>query len=134
MDVKGFLKSLKDLNKQIQAKEERLSQLMQAVPLTGGTGQSERVQTSPKKEATYCTMVEEIVIIEGLISIYEMQRKGYIRLIESLESKKYVEVLKLCHVEGLRLYEVADIMGYSYEHTRHIHRAAIDELAEILES
>lgn len=132
MTVKEYLSKLKKLTKKIQKEKGKLKQLQDTTQLVGGQGQGEKVQSSPTLNAQYADMVEAIVELETKIAKLVKEQSTYTEVIKSLSNPKHVKVLMLCHAEGLKLYEAADIMAYSYDHIRHLHTQAIKALSHNL--
>ena len=132
MTVKEYLSKLKKLTKKIQKEKSKLKQLQDVTQLVGGQGQGEKVQSSPALNAQYVDMVEAIVELEAKIAKLVKEQSTYTADIKSLGNPKHVKVLMLCHAEGLKLYEVADIMSYSYDHLRRLHGQALKALSQRL--
>lgn len=132
MTVKEYLSKLKELAKKIQKEKAKLKQLQDTTQLVGGQGQGEKVQSSPTLNAQYADTVEAIVELETKIAKLVKEQSAYTADIKSLSNPKHVKVLMLCHAEGLKLYEAADIMAYSYDHLRHLHTQAIKALSHNL--
>ena len=132
MTVKEYLSKLKELAKKIQKEKAKLKQLQDITQLVGGQGQGEKVQSSPALNAQYADTVEAIVELETKIAKLVKEQSAYTVVIKSLSNPKHVKVLMLCHAEGLKLYEIADIMSYSYDHLRRLHRQAIKALSQRL--
>ena len=132
MTVKEYLSKLKKLTKKIQKEKGKLKQLQDTTQLVGGQGQGEKVQSSPNLNAQYADTVEAIVELESKIAKLVKEQSAYTADIKSLSNPKHVKVLMLCHAEGLKLYEIADIMSYSYDHLRRLHRQAIKALSQRL--
>lgn len=132
MTVKEYLSKLKKLTKKIQKEKGKLKQLQDTTQLVGGQGQGEKVQSSPALNAQYADTVEAIVELEAKIAKLVKEQSTYTADIKSLGNPKHVKVLMLCHAEGLKLYEVADIMSYSYDHLRRLHGQALKALSQQL--
>ena len=132
MTVKEYLSKLKELAKKIQKEKAKLKQLQDITQLVGGQGQGEKVQSSPALNAQYADTVEAIVELETKIAKLIKEQSAYTEVIKSLSNHKHVKVLMLCHAEGLKLYEVADIMSYSYDHLRRLHGQALKALSQRL--
>lgn len=132
MTVKDYLSKLRKLTKEIQKKKRKLKQLQDTTQLVGGQGQGEKVQSSPNLNAQYADTVEAIVELETKIAKLVKEQNIYTADIKSLGNPKHVKVLMLCHAEGLKLYEVADIMSYSYDHLRRVHGQALKALSQQL--
>lgn len=132
MTVKEYLSKLKKLTKKIQKEKAKLKQLQDTTQLVGGQGQGEKVQSSPALNAQYADTVEAIVELEAKIAKLIKEQSAYTADIKSLSNPKHIKVLMLCHAEGLKLYEVADIMSYSYDHLRRLHGQALKALSQRL--
>ena len=132
MTVKEYLSKLRELTKEIQKKKRKLRQLQDTAQLVGGQGQGEKVQSSPNLNAQYADTVEAIVELETKIAKRVKEQDTYTAVIKSLSNPKHVKVLMLRHAEGLKLYEVAERMSYSYDHIRHLHTQAIKALSHNL--
>ena len=132
MTVKDYLSKLRKLTKEIQKKKRKLKQLQDTTQLVGGQGQGEKVQSSPNLNAQYADTVEAIVELETKIAKLVKEQSTYTAVIKSLSNPRHVKVLMLCHAEGLKLYEAADIMAYSYDHIRHLHTQALKALSHNL--
>ena len=132
MAVKEYLSKLRKLTKEIQKKKRKLKQLQDTTQLVGGQGQGEKVQSSPNLNAQYADTVEAIVELETKIAKLVKEQDTYTAVIKSLSNPKHVKVLMLRHAEGLKLYEVAERMSYSYDHLRRLHRQAIKALSQRL--
>jgi hypothetical protein len=72
------------------------------------------------------------VELESKIAKLVKEQDTYTAVIKSLSNPKHVSVLMLRHAEGLKLYEAADIMAYSYDHIRHLHTQALKALSHNL--
>ena len=132
MTVKEYLSKLKDLAKKIQKEKAKLKQLQDTTQLVGGQGQGEKVQSSPALNAQYADTIEAIVELEAKIAKLVKEQSTYTKVIKSLSNAKHVKVLMLCHAEGLKLYEVAERMSYSYDHLRRLHGQALKALSQQL--
>ena len=132
MTVKDYLSKLRKLTKEIQKKKRKLKQLQDTTQLVGGQGQGEKVQSSPNLNAQYADTVEAIVELETKIAKLVKEQSTYTAVRKSLSNPRHVKVLMLCHAEGLKLYEAADIMAYSYDHIRHLHTQALKALSHNL--
>ena len=58
--------------------------------------------------------------IKKLIVKWEKARNKIISQIQKLTDERYIEVLHLRYVDCKRIKEIADQMGYSQDHTRHL--------------
>ena len=54
-------------------------------------------------------------------------------VISAVQNPAYRELLELRYLQGIKLERVADVMGYSFDHVRHMHGWALLDVKTILE-
>lgn len=128
MTPKEYLSQVRRLDVLIKQRLEQKEELLQLNGLVG-RGISERVQSSPKGEASFVRIVEKIESLEAeitaLIDKYVDLKRVIIGQIQALPDVKYSQVLYKRYVEGKRLEAIALEMGCSYHRLKHVHGYAL---------
>lgn len=133
MTPKEYLSQIRRLDVLIKQRMEQKEELRQLCGLSG-QGMSEKVQSSPKGEASFVRIVEKIESLEeeinGLIDKFVDTKDIIIEQIQALPDVRYSQVLFQRYVEGKRLEAIAVDMNYSYHRMKHIHGYALRAFGE----
>lgn len=130
MTAQQYLSQLEILDIKIQQKRKEAYDLRLMALNTGSPVIEERVQTSPSGDGRQMAYVEEYLDLEEQIKAeeaeYVREKNKTINEIQSLDDKRYIQVLYLRYVpdpklrRGLSLMEIARKINYSYSHTKKI--------------
>lgn len=72
------------------------------------------------------------LMIKNEINKYTLLKNNIINDIYKTENSKYISVLTKRYVEMLTLEQTSVKIGYTYEHTRHLHKKALKKMYEII--
>lgn len=127
MTAKEYLLQIRRLDYKIRHRKAQYKKIMSARAFyTSPAVDGDRVKASMSgagftaQSDKYLDMALDIVRSEQQLIA---ERFRIIRQIESLGD--HGEVLYLVYVEYKNLMQAAQVMGYSYSHTRHLHTAAL---------
>lgn len=128
---KRYLKQIKYLESNINAKHEQLQQLKQLTTVVNGISYNEKVQTSKQGDKAY-EIVDKIVDLENEIN-NDIDRLvnlkiDIMRCIDDIEEPEYRLVLTLRYVNLYQWDSIADFMHYSLKHIYRIHKRALSRL------
>lgn len=128
MTPKEYLSQIKRLDMLIQQRIEQKAELESLCGIVG-QGISEKVQSSPKGEASFVRIVEKIDAmqkeINALIDKYVDLKQQIIGQIQALKDDRYSAILSKRYINGKRLDEIADDMKCSYQRMKHLHGYAL---------
>lgn len=134
MDAKKYLGQLKLLDARINNSRQELAALrrilqdMQSVDYSVPKVQvSHTGSTMEKNMASYLQLEQEV---EDGVKKLSALRHDITRQINSLDNAVFVRLLFLRYVEYMNLPEVADVMGYSYQHARRLHGFALQSFTD----
>ncbi len=129
MDAKKYLGQLKLLDARINNSRQELASLRRMLQDMQGVDYSApKVQVShagsamEKNMARYLQLEQEVGDNVKKLSVL---RHDITRQINSLDNAVFVRLLFLRYVEYMNLAELADTMGYSYQHARRLHGYAL---------
>lgn len=129
MTAKEYLKQLYILEAKYKCKIEEVKDLRLLATSTGALRyDKERVQTSNTGDQ----MVNAIIkIVEAENEAMRLavdladKKQEIIERITNLDDGNYIRLLCLYYVRNYKLEEVANIMHYSFDWTRHLHKEAL---------
>ena len=134
MDAKKYLGQLKLLDARINNSRQELASLRRMLQDMQGVDYSApKVQVShagsamEKNMARYLQLEQEVGDNVKKLSVL---RHDITRQINSLDNAVFVRLLFLRYVEYMDLPEVADVMGYSYQHARRLHGYALQSFTD----
>lgn len=134
MKAKEYLKQLGLLDTRINNLQRELNRLRAlSQDIQGIDYSTPRVQVSSPGDAigkniARCLHLEQEV--EEEIKRFAVLKHNIVRQINALDNAVFVKILFLRYVEYRKLSEVADIMGYSYQHARRLHGYALQSFAD----
>lgn len=130
MEAKRELQSIKEMRGKIAYLER-----VRVVALSRATSTTSRLKEhiSGNKGGGYIPVVD-MVDADDEIKLLKKQlcaeKERITQRIRGLDQVNYAELLELHHVHGLPLYEVAKVMGYSYDWVRSRHARALKAYQE----
>lgn len=133
MTVKQYLNQIRLLDIRIDQRIEQAEEikqkafLIEAVDTTKDRVQSSQSESNLKYVDKYVDMMAEI---DKLVDEYVDLKNKIIGEIHQLEDQRYMEVLYLRYVNGLRFIEIAKAMGYGDRHVKRLHHAALREFGK----
>ena len=131
MTAKEYLNQISDTRQVIKAERDRLRD-MKELALSVGTKElkADRVQTSIKNEGLEGSVGNYVDYERKIIERIEGYLKLQDRIVDEIYAmncdKKFKEILNLRYVHLMRLGDIANQMGYTYDHVRHLHRQALE--------
>ncbi|MCI8748487.1 MAG: hypothetical protein HFH67_11600 [Lachnospiraceae bacterium] len=134
MKAKEYLSQLGLLDARINNKRQELAGIRILLQNVQGVDYSSpKVQVSLSYDAgerniTRCLKLEQE--IEDGIKRFIVLKHKIVGQINSLDNTVFVKILFLRYVEYRKLSEVADIMGYSYQHARRLHGYALQSFTD----
>lgn len=133
MTAKEFLFEIRNKKRLLEATIRKAEELR---TLAEGVGairyDKDRVQTSPQDHMSEA--VTELVAkedeLDRLIVDYRQTILRRVRMIEGMHDPRYVQLLTLRYIDGLRFEEIAVKMMYSWKHILRLHGEALDAFAD----
>lgn len=130
--ARKYLSRLGALKVSIDIQRDHLAELREmAISLGSPMRSDDPVQTSKSGTAAYTRAVEQIADLEdkicGMIARYAAQRDRITDEIIAMGHPTFARLLELRYIERLRMAEIADTLGYSLDHTKHLHVLALIE-------
>lgn len=138
MKAKEYLRQIKRLDDAIMAKIDLLNTMNEMLTATGGTDfGSERVVSSAGEGMMTDRIIDKVDLemeIRKDVEKYIRKKNRIINQVNGMIDTRFQEILTLRYIamkteDGIRknytLAEVADIMGYSYDHARRLHGEAL---------
>ena len=135
MTAKEYLNQIRDTRQVIDAEGERLRN-MKELALSVGTKElkADRVQTSIKNEGLEGSVGNYVDYERKVIERIEDYLKLQDRIVDEIYAmncdKKFKQILNLRYVHFMRLGDIANQMGYTYDHIRHLHSQALEVFAK----
>lgn len=131
MTAKEYLSQLKDYRRSLKAMELQMQEIyLQASQIKAIRYDKDRVQSSVSSSA----MEQCLIRLEEIGNQYATKiiqyraevakREG---MIDSMDKKIYVHVLRLVYINGLSLSQTADVIGKSWRHTARLHGWALEQ-------
>lgn len=135
MTTKEYLKQIKRYSVIIERKKQEIRSLASDRVLVSGIDYSlDKVQTSPNgagfTQQSNCVLDRIKELREDVINI-EAKRQKIIDKIYELPTADHITVLCDRYVEDMRIDDIADHMGYTYNHILRLHKKALDEFNQI---
>lgn len=143
MNAKEYLNQIKLYDIRIRQLSEEVARLEAIANSTTGGMNPDKVQTSPdksKREKAITKMVDLKNKLYTMMAEQEAVRIEVIDMIHQLTDSRYVELMYLKYVKGLRLIDIADVMKksdgteYSVDHINRLHGQALNAFREIYAS
>lgn len=95
-----------------------------------------RVQTSPKKSASYEKIIERLADtqarLEDVLCEYYEKRSEVILLLHQLEKPAHVRILHMRHLEFKKLGVISEELHYDWGYTRHLYGDALHAFGGIM--
>lgn len=140
MTVKEYLSQVQDLEEDIQDQKEYIDTLRESLTSIGGMEMNpDKVQTSGADKDKFANVVAKIIDAEKKLKQME-QKHCFLKVqiaeqIHGMDDLVLKKLLKLRYLEWKQygtIRKVADAMGYSVDHTKRLHKYAIDAFGEML--
>lgn len=138
MNPKDYLDQIRKLRIQIEQRRRELERLDgQKLRSVAGIDYSRiPVKGSRRVGASFETAViaglDLRQEINALIADYEALQHRIIGQIQQLDRPEYIQLLYLRYVEERRWEDIAETMGYSCDHIRHMHGRALQVFGEAI--
>ena len=135
MTAKEYLNQIRDTRQAITAEIERL-QNMKEMALSLGTKElkADRVQTSVKNEGLEGSVGNYVDYERKILERVADYREFEDRIVDEIYAMncdyKLKHVIYLRYVHLRRLEDIANQMGYTYDHVRHLHSQALEVFAK----
>ena len=135
MTAKEYLNQIRDTRQAITAELDRLRN-MKELALAVGTKElkADRVQTSIKNEGLEGSVGNYVDYERKILERIEDYRKFEDRIVDEIYAMncdyKLKHVIYLRYVHLRRLEDIANQMGYTYDHIRHLHSQALEVFAK----
>jgi hypothetical protein len=131
MEVKDFFERLKMIDALIENKKAEIQMWKNIAISTAPQGESERVQTT-KNPQKMADAVNKYVDIEREIEALTFEKDEYIKMIEKVQNSLFYDILHKYHIQHIKLSEIAEKKGYSYDYIKDRHLEAKKQLQNIL--
>lgn len=140
MTVKEYLSQVKDLEEDIIDQKHYIETLRESLTSIGGMGLSpDKVQTSGADKDKFATVIAKVVDaeeklkrMEEKLCLLKVQIAEQIHQMDDLQFKKLLNLRYLEWKQFGTIRLVALEMGYSVDHTKRLHKYAIDAFGEML--
>lgn len=137
MNAKEYLSQAFQLDQRINSKLEQVSMLRDLALKTTSVLQDDKVQStkqqSPMESALVKLMCLEEEINDDIDQLIDLKRE-LATFVSEIENHSYRLLLELRYLSGSTWEEVAAIMGYDVRWVYRLHRKALKEATERLES
>ncbi|MFC0475718.1 MULTISPECIES: DUF1492 domain-containing protein [Bacillaceae] len=137
MNAKEYLSQAFQLDQRINSKLEQVSMLRDLALKTTSVLQDDKVQNtkqqSPMESALVKLMCLEEEINDDIDQLIDLKRE-LATFVSEIENHSYRLLLELRYLSGSTWEEVAAIMGYDVRWVYRLHRKALKEATERLES
>lgn len=134
MKPKEYLSKVMQLKRRYQNALEELEYIRSmASGVTAIRYDKDQIQSSPNNDqmANYMIRLEKAEARALKLSEEYFDQAILIRdQINSITPGNYSDILYLRYVQGLRLWEIADELGYSHDRIRHMHGMALVEFGK----
>ena len=134
MTVKEYLSCVKLKQEEITETEEYIERLRTTLGIAGIDYERDKIQTSVNGDKLGDTFVKIFEAEENLKRMKEnfvIFRVRVMNMIQQVPEKKHREILNLVYLDYLKLKQVADVVGYSYDYIRELHTEALNSFSEI---
>lgn len=135
-EAKKHLQQIERYKLIIDAKCELLKELEKYSNLVGCNNikstYSNTNKISDKTENEAEKKIDLALMLKGEINKYTLLKNDIINDIYKTENSNYISILKKRYVDLLTLEQTSVEIGYTYEHTRHLHKKALKKLYEVI--
>lgn len=134
MTVKEYLSCVKLRQEEITETEEYIERLRTTLGIAGIDYERDKIQTSVNGDKLGDTFVKIFEAEENLKRMKEnfvVFRIGVMNMIQQVPERKHREILNHVYLDYMKLKQVADVMGYSYDYIRELHLEALGCISEI---
>lgn len=140
MTVKEYLSQVKDLEEDIIDQKHYIETLRESLTSIGGMEMNpDKVQTSGADKDKFATVIAKVVDaeeklkrMEEKLCLLKVQIAEQIHQMDDLQFKKLLNLRYLEWKQFGTIRLVALEMGYSVDHTKRLHKYAIDAFGEML--
>lgn len=137
MTAKEYLSQLQKLDKHIEQKLHEKTQYQNNITTVKALDYStDRVQTSPKHEASYVELLIKLndmsKQIDNEIDKFVDLKSKITKQIQMITDIRYSEILYNRYVKYMAFRKIAYEMNYSYAHVRKLHSFALCEFQKIM--
>ena len=130
MDARSYLEQVQKIDKMIENKMIEKEQWETIATGTAGQAAGERVQTSVNRSKMSDAVIKAIGI-EKDIERLTKKRRQIMDVIESLDMEEY-DLIHKVYVQGLSLWEAAELYGKSYQRVTAIHRSSLKNVQRLI--
>ena len=140
MTIKEYLSQLQDLEEKIDDQKEYIGTLRDSLTSLGGMEMNpDKVQSSGADKDKFANVIAKILDAEDKLKDME-KYFGFLKVqiaeqIHAMDDLVLKKLLKLRYIDWKQygtIRKVADAMGYSVDHTKRLHKYAIDAFGEML--
>ena len=134
MTVKEYLSCVKLRQEEITETEEYIERLRTTLGIAGIDYERDKIQTSltdDKLGDTFVKIFEAEKNLKRMKENFVLFRIGVMNMIQQVPERKHREVLNHVYLDYMKLKQVADVMGYSYDYVRELHLEALGCIGEI---
>lgn len=135
MKAKDYLLQVMKIDKMIENKMYEKEHWFTMATKTTQASEGERVQTSGSSQRMADSVEKYVQIekeIDEAIDCYINKKMEVISTIEQLNYQEY-DILHKVYIQGLKLYDVAEIYGKTYSWVTQLHGIALKNLQRILD-
>jgi DNA-directed RNA polymerase specialized sigma subunit len=135
MTAKEYLNQVRDVRQAITAEIERLQQ-MKEMAMSIGTKElkADRVQTSIKNEGLEGTVGNYVDYENKILDRVAEYREFEDKIVDEIHGMncayKLKYIIQMKYIDMRRLEDIANEMGYTYDHVRHLHGQALEVFAK----
>lgn len=133
MTPREYLSQLRKMRLNISELTEDVIRMRARLESTTMKIQSERVKSSAYGDRfadAIASMADKELACMDLIDDYEMLGRRIEAQIRRLDNPVHAAVLEGVYINGWHLTRVAEVIHYSYQHTKRLHYAALDAFGE----
>lgn len=134
MTPKKYLMLVGILNRRIDIRQRQLEDMKLKLTATGGNDYSQDKVKGGLPQDTVADRVIDYIQMEGrlnrLIDEYIIIRDRITEQIAKLSDERYIALLSLKYLEGMKLKDIAEKMHYEYKWTCQLHGRALQAFGE----
>lgn len=134
MTVKEYLSCVKLRQEEITETEEYIERLRTTLGIAGIDYERDKIQTSvngDKLSDTFVKIFEAEEKLKRMKENFVVFRIDVMSMIQQIPERKHREILNHVYLDYMKLKQVADLMGYSYDYIRELHLEALNSVSEI---
>lgn len=134
MNTRQYLRQVNNIGRMIENKDAERYKLEQLAQRLSAPIGGDRVQTSHNPDSMADTVIKIVEIereIDTLVKTLLVTQKEVVSTIDSLPKQNWIDVLHKSYIQDKSLNDIADEMGYSVIHVKHLRQEAINEVRKI---